>query len=97
MNLANFLVERRVLLAVLTLLAAMVLGWGVTKTRVDSSSDAILPEDDPYAAQVEAVQQDFPRSSSALFTFIAPDGDIFNRSALGAMEALLRATGLRAP
>ncbi len=88
MNIANFLVERRVLLAICTLLVTAALGWGVTKTRVDSSSDAILPEDDPYAAQVEEVEQDFPRSSSALFTFIAPEGDIFNRSALGAMESL---------
>ena len=47
-----------------------------------------MPEDDPYAAQVEAVEADFPRNRSALFTFIAPDGDIFNREALTAMEAL---------
>lgn len=88
MDIARVLVERRSLLAVLTLVVSIVVGWGVTKTSIDPRSDAILPEDDPYAAQVEEVEADFPRSRSALFTFIAPDGNIFNREALTAMEAL---------
>ena len=88
MDLARTLVERRTLLAVLTIIVSIVVGWGVTKTSIDPRSDAILQEDDPYAAEVKAVEADFPRSRSALFTFIAPDGDIFNREALTAMEAL---------
>ena len=88
MDIAHFLVNRRLPLAMLTVLISALVGWGVTLTRVDPRSDAILPEDDPYAVEVEAVQEDFPRSRSALFTFIAPEGDIFNRAALGAMEAL---------
>ena len=88
MDIARILVERRVILAVITLLVSAVIGWGVTRTSVDPRTDAILPGDDPYAAQVKEVQEDFPRSRSALFTFIAPDGNIFNRQALGAMEAL---------
>ena len=87
-DIAHFLVSRRLPLALLTVLISALVGWGVTLTRVDPRSDAILPEDDPYAVEVEAVQEDFPRSRSALFTFIAPDGDIFNRAALGALEAL---------
>ena len=87
-DIAHFLVNRRLPLAMLTVLISALVGWGVTLTRVDPRSDAILPEDDPYAVEVEAVQEDFPRSRSALFTFIAPEGDIFNRAALGAMEAL---------
>ena len=87
-DIARFLVERRTALAVLTILVSIAVGWGVTKTQVDPSSDAILPEDDPYAAEVDEVQRDFPPSRSALFTFIAPGGDIFSREALGAIEAL---------
>lgn len=88
MDIARFLVNRRLPLAVLTVLVSAVVGWGIAQVRVDPRSDAILPEDDPYAAEVEAVAEDFPRSRSALFTFIAPDGDIFTRPALAAMEAL---------
>ena len=88
MDIAGVLVERRSLLAVLTMVVSIAVGWGVTKTSIDPRSDAILPEDDPYAAQVEEVEADFPRSRSALFTFIAPGGNIFNREALTAMEAL---------
>ncbi len=76
MDIAHALVKRRSLLAVLTIATSIGVGWGVTKTSIDPRSDAILPEDDPYAAQVEAVEADFPRNRSALFTFIAPDGDI---------------------
>ncbi|MEP0202197.1 MAG: MMPL family transporter [Halioglobus sp.] len=88
MKLVSVLVERRVILALLTLIVTVVVGLGVPRIGLDPSSDAILPENDPYGALVEEVEQDFPRSSSALFAFIAPDGDIFNRDALGAMEAL---------
>ena len=88
MDIAGVLVERRSLLAVLTMVVSLAVGWGVTKTSIDPCSDAILPEDDPYAAQVEEVEADFPRSRSALFTFIAPGGNIFNRDALTAIEAL---------
>ena len=88
MSLVAVLVERRVVLALLTVIVSVVVGLGVPRIGLDPSSDAILPEDDPYGALVEEVEQDFPRSSSALFAFIAPDGDIFNRDALGAMEAL---------
>ena len=88
MDIARFLVERRLVLALLTVVISVAVGWGVTKTRTDPRSDAILPEDDYLRAEVDEVQADFPRSRSALFTFIAPGGDIFNREALGAMEAL---------
>ena len=87
-GIARFLVVQRVWLALLTVVLSAVIGWCVTMTRVDPRSDAILPEDDPYVAQVAEVQQDFPRSRSALFTFMAPQGDIFTREALSAMEAL---------
>ena len=88
MDIARFLVERRLVLALLTVVISVAVGWGVTKTRTDPRSDAILPEDDYLRAEVDEVQADFPRSRSALFTFIAPGGDIFNREVLGAMEAL---------
>ena len=88
MSLVGVLVERRVALALLTLIVTVAVGLGVPRIGLDPSSDAILPENDPYGALVEEVEQDFPRSSSALFAFIDPDGDIFNREALGAMEAL---------
>ena len=58
MDIAGVLVERRSLLAVLTMVVSIAVGWGVTKTSIDPRSDAILPEDDPYAAQVEEVEAD---------------------------------------
>ena len=84
----EFLVERRIALAILTIAFGAWVGYGVTLTEMDPKSDAILPEDDPYVEQVDEVAEDFPGSSSAIFTFIGPEGDIFNRATLGAMEAL---------
>ncbi len=84
----DLLVERRVILALLSVLLGAWVGYGITLTTMDPKSDAILPEDDPYVEQVDEVEKDFPPSSSAVFTFIGPEGDIFNRATLGAMEAL---------
>ncbi|NND66350.1 MAG: MMPL family transporter [Halioglobus sp.] len=84
----DFLVERRLVLALLTIVLGAWVGYGITFTDMDPRSDAILPEDDPYVDQIDAVEKDFPPSSSAVFTFIGPEGDIFNRATLSAMEAL---------
>ena len=84
----DFLVERRIVLALLTVALGAWVGYGITLTEMDPRSDAILPDDDPYVEQGDEVAEDFPGSSSAIFTFIGPEGDIFNRATLGAMEAL---------
>ena len=63
----DFLVERRIVLALLTIAFGAWVGYGITLTEMDPKSDAILPEDDPYVEQVDAVAEDFPGSSSAAF------------------------------
>lgn len=87
-TLVDILVERRHILAFLTLILGAAIGWGVTYTSTDGSSKSILPEDDPYREEVEQVDEDFPRSSSALVAFMPRDGDIFTRDGLRAMEEL---------
>jgi predicted RND superfamily exporter protein len=86
--LVNFLLSRRNLLAVLSIVLGAAVVFGVKHTRIDSSYDTILTEDDPYRLQVEQVREDFPPSTSVLFTFLSEDGDVFNFPALNAMQAL---------
>ena len=84
------LLGKRNLLAVLTILLGGLVSWGVWYTSIDSSFNSILAEDDPYREQVERVNKDFPPSTSVLFTFISPSGDVFNLDALHAMEDLTK-------
>lgn len=82
------LLRHRNLLAVLTMVLGGLLCWGIWYTSIDSSFNSILAEDDPYREQVKKVNEDFPPSTSVLFTFISPDGDVFNLDSLRAMEDL---------
>ena len=84
----EFLIRGRYPLAIITILLGSVIGWGVVHTKIDSTDRTILPEDDPYLKEVNEVVEKFPASSSALFTFIGPEGDVFNRDTLQAMEDL---------
>jgi predicted RND superfamily exporter protein len=87
-TLINLLFEKRYLLAILTLVLVGLVSWGARYTTIDSSFNSILAEDDPYREQVEQVNKDFPPSTSVLFAFIAPDGNVFDFETLRAMEDL---------
>lgn len=85
-DLVNQLVNRRISLALATILVAIGIGWGVTYTTMDNSSNAILVEGDIYKEEVDQARADFPASESILFTFEALP-DIFNMEVLGAIES----------
>lgn len=87
-SIVNFLLGYRTLLALLTLAFGAALIYGAKNTRIDSSYDTILSEDDPYRVQVETVRSDFPPSTSVVFAFMQPDSNVFNFEALQAMQAL---------
>lgn len=87
-SIVNFLLDRRGVLSVLTLLLGGILAYGTTQTRIDSSYDTILSDDDPYRVEVESVRSDFPPSTSVVFVFMQPGGTVFNFEALQAMQAL---------
>jgi uncharacterized protein len=84
----DFLTNRRQILGILTLIFGAIIAWGMQYTSIDSSSNAILAEDDPYWEEVQEVDRDFPPSSGVVFAFMPKDGNIFSRNALFAMEEL---------
>ena len=59
-TLINQLLEKRYLLALLTLILVGLISWGARYTSIDSSFNSILSEDDPYRKQVDQVNEDFP-------------------------------------
>ena len=87
-RLINFLLSQRYLLATLSILLGSAISLGALKTTINSSDDAILSEDDPYRLEVAQVNKDFPPSTSVLFAFMSPEGDVFNRDMLQAMQDL---------
>ncbi|MEH6571018.1 MAG: hypothetical protein V7709_18205, partial [Halioglobus sp.] len=86
--LVNFLLNHRILLAALTLLFGGLVATGIMKTQINSNYDTILSEDDPYRKQVQQVQEDFPPSTTVLFTFMSKEGDVFDMASLQAMQEL---------
>jgi predicted RND superfamily exporter protein len=87
-RLINFLLSQRYLLATLAILLGGAISLGALKTTIDSSDDSILSEDDPYRLEVAQVNKDFPPSTSVLFAFMSPEGDVFNMEMLQAMQDL---------
>ncbi len=81
------LLKHRWMLALLTVIVAAGVIYGARYTALDATDSAILSDGDPYKAEVDQVQADFPGSPSVLFVFEHPT-DIFSRRALEAMEDL---------
>ena len=81
------LLNRRYILALLTVIIGALVTLGLQHTSIDSSSSAILIEGDPYKAEVDLVRENFPPASSVLFVFEAQP-DVFSFEALRAIEAL---------
>ena len=86
-DLGTFLVQKRLLLGLFTVLIGAVVALGIAKTEQDNSSDAILAQNDPYKAEIDLNRAEFPSSPSILFAFEGQP-DVFNVEALRAMEAL---------
>ena len=82
------LVARRFLLAAITILAGSIVTFGTLRTTTDTTPTAILSEADPYRAEVERTRVDFPPTTSVLFAFQSPTGDVFDIDTLRAMDAL---------
>lgn len=89
MNLGAWLVERRLLLSVLAIVIAGLMALGIERTTFDGSPEAVLADGDPYKAEVDQAKQDFPPSTSLVVAFQAQE-DIFNRTALAAVDELTR-------
>ena len=87
-RLINFLLSQRYMLAALAIVLGGAISLGALKTTIDSSDDSILSEDDPYRLEVAQVNKDFPPSTSVLFAFMSPEGDVFNMDMLKAMQDL---------
>ncbi|HCY03860.1 MAG TPA: hypothetical protein DHU16_00290 [Gammaproteobacteria bacterium] len=86
-DLGTFLVQKRLLLSLLTVLVGAVVALGIARTEQDNSSDAILAQNDPYKAEIDQNKADFPSSPSIVFAFEG-EPDVFNVQALRAIEAL---------
>ncbi len=85
--LIDFLVNKRYLLLLVTLVTGVGVTWGIGHVSTNATYDSILSEGDPYREEVEETRRDFPPSTGVLFTFQS-EPDVFNFKALEAMDAL---------
>lgn len=87
-SLINFLIHKRYLLTLLTVLMSGFIFSGIPLTSTKTTLTSILDKDDPYKAQVDTVDEMFPPSNSAVFIFDTSEGDVFNFKILNAIEDL---------
>lgn len=82
----NLLLEKRNVLALVTLAFSLFVAVGIGDTRMEATSKSLLSDSDPFKLEVEMAQKDFPPTTGVLFAFEADD--IFALESLQAMEAL---------
>lgn len=82
----DLLLEKRNVLALVTLAFSLFVAVGIGDTRMEATSKSLLSDSDPFKLEVEMAQEDFPPTTGVLFAFEADD--IFALESLQAMEAL---------
>ena len=86
---ADFCLARRHGLFAAAVLGSILLGGGLLRLGFDSSLDALLTRGDPYVAELERLDAEFPAPAEIIFAFLAPEGeDVFTPRRLAAIAEL---------
>ncbi len=86
---ADFCLARRHGLFAATVLGSILLGGGLLRLGFDSSLDALLTRGDPYVAELERLDAEFPAPAEIIFAFLAPAGEsVFTPRRLAAIAEL---------
>ena len=92
-NAVDTLVERKFLFFFLALAVFSLNGAGLLQDReFDASDRAVLAESDPYKAEIEETQADYPSTPNVTFVFEAKP-DIFTEDGIRAIQALSQRFG----
>jgi predicted RND superfamily exporter protein len=69
----DLLLEKRNVLALVTLVFSLFVAVGIGDTRMEATSKSLLSDSDPFKLEVEMAQEDFPPTTGVLFAFEADD------------------------
>jgi len=86
---ADFCLARRHGLFAAAVVGSLLLGGGIFGLGFDSSLDALLTRGDPYVAELEQLEAEFPDPAEIIFAFLAPEGEsVFTPRRLAAIAEL---------
>ncbi|MCP5019430.1 MAG: MMPL family transporter [Ketobacter sp.] len=88
---SHWLVQHRLPLFILSILAVAFLAFGATKLTVKSDYKIFFEADNPQLVANEMIQNRFSASDNVLLVLNPANGDIFNRENLHAIEELTEA------
>ena len=89
-RLATFFVVQRLPLFLLAACTSVLLASGILRTSFDTSLEALLTRSDPYIAELENLEAEFPNPLQITFAFIPNSGnDVFTPVVLDAIEDLI--------
>ncbi len=88
-RLAQFLVNWRLLLSLVSVAFCILLATVIPKSQFDTSLDALLTKSDPFLPEVEALEAQFPTTLEVRFALTAPpNATVFDRHVIDALSDL---------
>ena len=85
---ARLLVQQRNALLTLAVLLSLLLAVAIPRTRFDTSLSVLLTRSDPWLAERDRTQAEFPGQLEISFAFEPASGDVFSHANLAAMVEL---------
>ena len=88
-RLAQFLVNWRLLLSLVSVAFCILLAAVIPQSQFDTSLDALLTKSDPFLPEVEALEAQFPTTLEVRFALTAPpNATVFDRRVIDALSDL---------
>ncbi len=88
-RLAQFLVNWRLLLSLVSVAFCILLATVIPQSQFDTSLDALLTKSDPFLPEVEALEAQFPTTLEVRFALTAPpNATVFDRHVIDALSDL---------
>ena len=88
-RLAQFLVNWRLLLSLVSVAFCILLAAVIPQSQFDTSLDALLTKSDPFLPEVEALEAQFPTTLEVRFALtVPPNATVFDRRVIDALSDL---------
>ena len=85
---AKWVIQRKWLVLILSVLAFMALGFGMSKLAFDGDYRVFFSKDNPQLLAYEAFQKKYTQDDNVLIVIEPENGETFNKEALAAIEGL---------
>ena len=87
-RLADFIVDHRIKVAIITLLMALTVFSGISNLRLDTDGRVFMANDNPDKLLLDKFEQEFAKDDNLAIVVVPKNGDVFTPQTLGAIGEL---------